>query len=111
MADLDGFKVGFDGYTDGLPSSIDGYTPAFDGYGDGLPTSFGATDYTTLIQGEAVAAALTVSYHQRVYDVGGAQFVYYTKASVDPAPSAGETIPNHSGGSLTNHSVLTVIPQ
>lgn len=48
-------------------------------------------------------------YHQRVFDVGGDQWVYYTKPTIDPTPIASETTPNHTGGSLINHSILLKI--
>lgn len=87
MADLDGFKVTFDGYEAEQIA--------------GLPAE------NHLV--EVLDQARQPDLYQRVYDVGGSQWVYYTKKTSDPAPLASETQPNHTGGSLTDHQILLKI--
>ena len=58
---------------------------------------------TTTIPGQ-----LTVKYFQRVYDDGTGGYCYYTKTSIDPTPSAGETTPNYTG-TISDHSVVRIL--
>ena len=51
---------------------------------------------------------LTIKYFQRVYDAGLAVYCYYTKTSIDPTPSAGETTPNYTGA-ISDHSVVKIL--
>jgi hypothetical protein len=51
---------------------------------------------------------LTVQYFQRVFDSGLSVYCYYTKTSIDPTPSAGETTPNYIG-SISDHSVVKIL--
>lgn len=55
-----------------------------------------------------VTEQLTVKYFQRVYDAGTAGYCYYTKTSIDPTPSAGETTPNYTGA-ISDHSVVRIL--
>jgi hypothetical protein len=58
---------------------------------------------TTTIPGQ-----LTVKYFQRVYDDGTAGYCYYTKTTIDPTPSSGETTPNYTGA-ISDHSVVRIL--
>jgi hypothetical protein len=64
--------------------------------------SFVVTETNTVVQ------ELTVKYFQRVYDDGTAGYCYYTKTSIDPTPSAGETTPNYTG-TISDHSVVKIL--
>jgi hypothetical protein len=49
---------------------------------------------------------MTIQYRQRVWDAGsGGRWCYYEKATIDPAPLAGETSPNYTGA-ISAHSVV-----
>ena len=102
----------------GLSGSVN-YTVASGSYSTGdmlvqekkFPGSGMAKDFnlfekpstTTTIPGQ-----LTVKYFQRVYDAGTAGYCYYTKTSIDPTPSAGETTPNYTGA-ISDHSVVKIL--
>jgi hypothetical protein len=53
-------------------------------------------------------SSTTTNYFQRVYDDGTGGYCYYTKTTIDPTPSAGETTPNYTG-TISGHSVVKVI--
>ena len=53
-------------------------------------------------------SSTTINYFQRVYDDGTGGYCYYTKTTIDPTPSAGETTPNYTG-TISDHSVVKVI--
>ena len=55
-----------------------------------------------------IPGQLTVKYFQRAYDDGTAGYCYYTKTSIDPTPSAGETTPNYTG-TISDHSVVKIL--
>ena len=57
---------------------------------------------------ETVTGSLTVKYFQRVYDAGLSVYCYYTKTSIDPTPSAGETTPNYTGA-ISDHSIVKIL--
>ena len=58
---------------------------------------------TTTIPGQ-----LTVKYFQRVYDDGTGGYCYYTKTTIDPTPSSGETTPIYTG-TISDHSVVRIL--
>ena len=60
------------------------------------------------IETETITEQLTVKYFQRVYDDGTAGYCYYTKTTIDPTPSAGETTPNYTG-TISDHSVVKIL--
>ena len=60
------------------------------------------------VWGSAYPVAGTTNYFQRVYDDGTGGYCYYTKTTIDPTPSAGETTPNYTG-TISDHSVVKVI--
>ena len=55
-----------------------------------------------------IPGQLTVKYFQRVYDAGTAGYCYYTKTTIDPTPSSGETTPNYTGA-ISDHSVVRIL--
>jgi len=55
-----------------------------------------------------VTEELTIKYFQRIYDAGTEGYCYYTKTSIDPTPSAGETTPNYTGA-ISDHSVVKIL--
>jgi len=55
-----------------------------------------------------IPGTLTVEYFQRIYDAGTAGYCYYTKTSIDPTPSAGETTPNYTGA-ISDHSIVKIL--
>ena len=55
-----------------------------------------------------IPGQLTVKYFQRVYDDGTAGYCYYTKTTIDPTPSSGETTPNYTGA-ISDHSVVRIL--
>ena len=55
-----------------------------------------------------ITEELTVEYFQRVYDAGTCGYCYYTKTSIDPTPSAGETTPNYTGA-ISDHSIVKIL--
>lgn len=57
----------------------------------------------------APTTAGTDTYVQRVFDSGTNGWCYYTKTTIDPTPSSGETTPNYTG-SISGHTVLAIIP-
>ena len=57
---------------------------------------------------QTITEQLTVKYFQRVYDDGTAGYCYYTKTTIDPTPSAGETTPNYTG-TISDHSVVKIL--
>ena len=83
----------------------DGYKPTFGGYEAEQIADMPEENHLV----EVLSVAREPLYYQRVYDVNNAQYVYYTKAFLDPTPLSSETTPNHSGGSLTNHAVVLEI--
>ena len=54
------------------------------------------------------AGQLTVKYFQRVYDDGTGGYCYYTKTTIDPTPSSGETTPPYTGA-ISDHSVVRIL--
>jgi hypothetical protein len=64
---------------------------------------FGAASETIII-----TESLTIEYFQRVYDAGTAGYCYYTKTTIDPTPSSGETTPNYTGA-ISDHSIVKIL--
>ena len=84
--------------------------------------AFDTTDFTSLVATSIVPfvggskggyanlllSTTTINYFQRVYDDGTGGYCYYTKTTIDPTPTSGETTPNYTG-TISDHSVVKVI--
>ena len=57
---------------------------------------------------DLLVTSTTTNYFQRVYDDGTGGYCYYTKTTIDPTPTSGETTPNYTG-TISDHSVVKVI--
>lgn len=100
----------------GLSGSVN-YTVASGSYSPGtmliqekrLPGSGMVKDFNLFEKPSTTTVEeLTIKYFQRVYDDGTAGYCYYTKTTIDPTPSAGETTPNYTG-TISDHSVVKIL--
>ena len=54
----------------------------------------------------------TILYHQKIWDNGNSQWVFYYKTVIDLSPQPFETSPNHSGSvDSSRHVILDVVKE
>jgi len=83
-------------------------SPAILGGTAGARTFPGVVNFVPQGATTTITESLTIEYFQRVYDAGTAGYCYYTKTTIDPTPSSGETTPNYTGA-ISDHSIVKIL--